>query len=163
MKPSFSFLGIPVTLRPTALGAGILSALIVALITRERRTALSAAAAVLWYAADATHVAGHIVSSQAVGAPMNGVDFGLYPMSVYFDHNVSPQQHIGRACGGVTASLIATLILIALLRKTTDPFVRKVLLIAFLQHGALFSLSLLPIRMVDGGVIYANLAELWRK
>lgn len=160
MRLHLSVLGVPVRVRPTALVAGALSALAVAAGARERRVALSAAAGVLWYIADYVHVAGHIVSSQAVGAPMDAVDFGLYPKSVYLDDNVSPQQHIGRACGGVAASLIATLALAALTRGVTSPLARRLLAIATAQHGLLAALSLLPTRRVDGGVIYANLFTL---
>ena len=162
MNRQLSLLGVPVTLRPTALVAGMLSALAVALITRERRVVLSAAAGVLWYTADYVHVVGHIVSSQAVRAPMDAVDFGVYPKSVYFNHEVSPQQHIGRAGGGVVASLIATLVLAALARAVTNPLARQLLMIAVAQHGLLCALSLLPVRLVDGGVIYANLRKLGR-
>jgi len=81
---------------------------------------------------------------------------------VYFDHEVSPQQHIGRAGGGVVASLIATLVLAALARAVTNPLARQLLMIAAAQHGLLFALSMLPVRLVDGGVIYANLLKLRR-
>lgn len=160
MRIHGSLLGLPIIIRPTALGAGILSALVVALVTRERRIALSIAAGGLWYTADAIHVVGHIVSSQAVGAPLDAVDFGLYPKSVYFDHDVSPQQHIGRAAGGVVASLIATLVLATLTRRVTHPTAKPLLMIATVQHSLLLILSLLPVRLVDGGVIYANLWKL---
>jgi membrane-associated PAP2 superfamily phosphatase len=162
MNPRVSLLGVPVTLRPAALAAGALSALTVALVTREQRAIQSAAAGTLWYTADFVHVVGHIVSSRAVGAPMDAVDFGLYPRSVYFDDDVSPGQHIGRAAGGVTASLIAALVLAALARRATNPMARRLLTIATAQHGLLFALSMLPVRLVDGGVIYANLPKLWR-
>jgi membrane-associated PAP2 superfamily phosphatase len=162
MNPHFSLLGVPVTVRPTALVAGTLSALAVALVTRERRVALGTAAGVLWYTADCTHVVGHIVSSQAAGAPMDAVDFGIYPKSVYVDHGVSPQQHIGRAAGGLLASLMAALVLAALARYGANPLARQLLRIAAAQHGLLFAVSLLPVRLVDGGVIYANAAKLRR-
>jgi hypothetical protein len=162
MRPHLVLLGVPVTLRPTALVAGLLSALGVAAVTRERRAALSAAAGVLWYSADCAHVVGHIVSSQAVGAPLDAVDFGLYPKSVYLDHDVSPRQHIGRACGGVGASLIAALALAALARIVTTAPARQLLTIAAAQHGLLCVVSLLPVPQVDGGVIYANLPKLRR-
>ncbi|NJN16646.1 MAG: hypothetical protein HC822_10415 [Oscillochloris sp.] len=160
MRPAFSLLGVPVTLRPTALGAGLLSTLVVALVTRERRVMLSSAAGLLWYSADCAHVAGHIVSSQMAGAPMDAVDFGLYPMSVYRNHDVSPQQHIGRAAGGVVVSLIAALVLAMLARAVTTAPARQLLTISAAQHGLLFVLSMLPVPMVDGGVIYANLPKL---
>jgi membrane-associated PAP2 superfamily phosphatase len=162
MRPHLLLLGVPVTIRPTALVAGILSALGVALVTRERRAALSAAAGVLWYSADCAHVVGHIISSRAAGAPMDGVDFGLYPKSVYLDHDVSPRQHIGRASGGLVASLVAALALAALARLITTPPLRQLLTISAAQHGLLFVVSMLPVRLVDGGVIYANLPKLGR-
>jgi hypothetical protein len=93
---------------------------------------------------------------------MDAVDFGIYPKSVYANHNVSPQQHIGRACGGVLASFIATLVLAALARGVTHPLAKRLLLIAAAQHGLLFAVSMLPLQLVDGGVIYANLLKLRR-
>jgi membrane-associated PAP2 superfamily phosphatase len=136
--------------------------LAIALVARERRAGLSAAAWLLWYTADCAHIVGHIVSSQAVGAPMDAVDFGIYPKSVYLDDDVSPRQHIGRAAGGVAASLIAALALAALARIATPPLAKQVLTIAAFQHGLLCGLSMLPLPMVDGGVIYANLPKLGR-
>lgn len=162
MSPSFSLLGVPVTVRPTALVAGALSALAFGLLAPERRAATGAAAGVLWYTADCAHVVGHILSSQAVGAPMDGVDFGLYPKSVYLDDAVTPQQHIGRAAGGVTASLGAALTLAALARLVATPPARRLLTISATQHALLFVLSMLPLPIVDGGVIYANLLKLAR-
>lgn len=162
MRPHLTLLGVPVTLRPTALVAGVLSTLAVAFVTRGRRVGLSAAAGALWYTADCVHVAGHIVSSRAAGAPMDAVDFGIFPKSVYSDHDVSPQQHIGRASGGVLASLIATLVLTALARTVTNPPARRLLTICAAQHGLLLGLSLLPLQIVDGGVIYTNLPKLRR-
>lgn len=159
-NPHLSLLGVPVTLRPTALAAGALSALLVALVTGDRRAALAAGA--IWYTADCAHVIGHIISSRAVGAPLDAVDFGIYPKSVYQNNAVSPQQHIGRASGGVIASLIAALLLAALSRATVNGAARRLLTIAAGQHGALFALSMLPLEMVDGGVIYANLLKLRR-
>jgi Zn-dependent protease len=76
---------------------------------------------------------------------------------------VSPQQHIGRACGGVAASLIAALLLTALARTVTASPARQLLTIAAAQHALLFALSMLPLPMVDGGVIYANLLKLSRR
>ncbi|NJM08605.1 hypothetical protein HC891_24090 [Candidatus Gracilibacteria bacterium] len=155
-----SLLGVPITIRPTAFGAGVLSSLVVALLTREHRVLLSTAAGMLWYSADAAHVVGHIVSSQLVDAPMDGVDFGIYPMSVYLDHEVSPMQHIGRAAGGLTASLSATLVLAMLARMVPSAPAKQILTIAAAQNGLISLVSLLPIPMVDGGVIYANMRKL---
>lgn len=160
MRPSFSLLGVPVTLRPTAVVTGLTSALVVAALARERRALLALSGGALWYAADCVHVVGHILSSRAVGAPMDGVDVGLYPMSRYDDHDVTPQQHIGRAVGGVAASLLGAIVLAALARAAGQGRARELLTLAAAQHGLLFALSMLPTRLVDGGVIYANLAKL---
>jgi membrane-associated PAP2 superfamily phosphatase len=162
MPAQIPFLGVPVTIRPTALASGVLSALVVARVVRANRVALGAAAGLLWYAADSAHVAGHIVSSQAAGAPLDAVDFGLYPKSVYYDNDVSPGQHIGRASGGLLASLLAALVLALLARTVRPGLPRRLLTIAAAQHGLLFALSMLPLRMVDGGVIYHNLKQLGR-
>jgi hypothetical protein len=163
MSLTFLLLGVPVTLRPAALVSPILSGLVVAAATRGNRAAMGAASGVLWYTADCAHVVGHIVSSEAAGAPMDAVDFGLYPMSVYREHNVTPEQHIGRASGGVAASLLAALVLMALARAVAHPTARRLLTISAAQHGLLFVLSMLPVPMVDGGVIYTNLAKLRRR
>ena len=160
MGPAFSLLGVPVTLRPTAVVTGITSALVVAAIARERRALLALSAGALWYAADCFHVVGHILSSRAVGAPMDAIDVGLYPKSVYVDHNVTPQQHIGRSVGGVAASLLGAVALTALARAAGEGRAKELLTIAAAQHGLLFALSMLPTPLVDGGVIYANLAKL---
>ncbi len=162
MSLHFSLLGVPVTVRPTALGTGLLSSLIVALVTRKRRSALSVAAGVLWYSVDCVHVVGHIVSSRMADAPMDGIDFGLYPKSVYLNHDVSPQQHLGRAAGGPITSLIAALILGALARTVRTAPTRQLLTLNAAQHGILLVLSMLPLPMVDGGVIYTNLRKLRR-
>lgn len=160
MGPAFSLLGVPVTLRPTAVVTGITSALVVAAIARERRALLALSGGALWYAADCFHVMGHILSSRAVGAPMDAIDVGLYPKSVYVDHNVTPQQHIGRSVGGVAASLLGAVALTALARAAGEGRAKELLTIAAAQHGLLFALSMLPTPLVDGGVIYANLAKL---
>jgi hypothetical protein len=160
MPLSFSLLGVPVTLRPTAVVTGITAALVVAALVREQRALAAVSAGALWYVADCVHVAGHILSSRAVGAPMDAIDVGLYPMSVYADHDVTPQQHIGRASGGVAASLLGAIALAALARAVGKGRARQLLTIAAAQHGLLFALSMLPTRLVDGGVIYANLAKL---
>ncbi|MFV9506115.1 MAG: hypothetical protein AB4911_16310 [Oscillochloridaceae bacterium umkhey_bin13] len=160
MAPHITLFGVPVTLRPTALGAGLTSALVVALLRREQRIAWGFAAGMLWYTADAIHVSGHILSSRLVGAPMDAVDFGWYPMSVYADHDVTPQQHLGRASGSVSASLLAAIILFLLARCSTPPAIRYLLTIAAMQHGFLFGASMLPLPQVDGGVISTNLRHI---
>lgn len=140
--------------------SGALSALVTAGVAHNNRTFLSAGAGVLWYLADCTHVAGHIISSHAVGAPMDAVDFGVYPKSVYHNNAVSPQQHIGRASGGLAASLIATLLFAVGARLIHQGVWRKLLTIAAIQNAVIFAGGMLPIPIVDGGVILANIRKL---
>ncbi|MBC8162858.1 MAG: hypothetical protein H7Z42_16745 [Roseiflexaceae bacterium] len=155
-----SLLGVPIHLRPAALVSGVLSAVVVARLTQDHRTVLSIGAGLLWYTADCTHVVGHIFSSQAVGAPLDAVDFGLYPKSVYYENDVAPQQHIGRASGGVIASFTAALFCAFLATLVRHELIRKLITIAAVQHAILFVLSTLPIPIVDGGVILANIRKL---
>jgi Zn-dependent protease len=51
------------------------------------------------------HSIGHVLSARAVGAPMQTVllHWG-FQINEYLDHQVTPQQHIGRASGGPLAS-----------------------------------------------------------
>jgi predicted alpha/beta hydrolase len=160
MHVSLSFLGLPVTLWPTALVSGTLSSLIVATFWRADRAALAAGAGALWYVADGAHVLGHVLSSQWSGAPLDAVDFGVYPQRVYRNNEVSPRQHIGRAVGGVAASLMLALALLALSCIFGPGWVRQLLTIAAAQNGLLFAISMLPLPIVDGGVMYTNLAHL---
>jgi hypothetical protein len=78
MPAPITLLGVPVTFRPTALGAGIASALVVAVLRRNQRAAWGLAAGMLWYTADATHVSGHILSSRLVGASMDTAVLRLF-------------------------------------------------------------------------------------
>lgn len=160
MRKQLFLLGTPVELHPTALMSGTLSALVTAAVARDRRWLLSVSAALLWYVADCTHVVGHIVSSQAVAAPMDGVDFGIYPKSVYRNNEVSPQQHIGRSIGGPIASFAATLLFALLARSVPHGLGKKLFTITAIQHGALVVLALVPVPIVDGGVILANMRKL---
>jgi hypothetical protein len=158
MEGSMTFLGVPVRLRPIAAVAGLLNLVLIGLITRDAKLALAAAG--LWYTADAAHVAGHIASSHLAGAPLDAVDFGLYPMSVYHDHDVTPQQHIGRASGGVGTSLVLAILLALVVRLLGEGQGHRLARVAAAQHAFLAAASLLPIRMVDGGIIYTNLLKI---
>lgn len=160
MAKSVSLLGVPVTLRPSALASGTLSALVAAVVARDNRALLSVGAGLLWYVADCTHVVGHIASSQAVDAPLDAIDFGLYPRNVYHNNDVTPQQHIGRSIGGLGGSLVAASVFTLLARSMNRGLGKQLLTIAAIQNTLLFVLSLLPIPIVDGGVIYANLRKL---
>ncbi len=153
-------LGVPVTLRPIALLCGVPSTLITALVARDNRVLLAAGAGALWYVADTTHTIGHIISSRAVDAPIDAVDFGIYPKTVYYNNDVSPQQHIGRASGGLIASLLTALVFALVAWLLPQGVARKLLTIAAIQNAIVLVGGMLPIPMVDGGVIFANVRKL---
>lgn len=160
MTKALSLLGVPITLHPTTLISGVVSAIITAAVVRNDRVQSTVGAGLLWYVADCTHVVGHIVSSQAVNAPLDAIDFGLYPKNVYHNNAISPQQHIGRSIGGVGASFLAALLLILAARLINHGLIKKLLTIAAIQNAFLFIISMLPVPMVDGGVMYANVRKL---
>ena len=153
--------GVPIKFRSTALVSGTLATLVTAGAVRNQRWLMAISAGLLWYTADCTHVLGHIASSQMVGAPLDAIDFGLYPKNVYRNNAVSPQQHIGRASGGILASFAAALVLFLFARLMRQGWARKLLTIATIQNTLIFSVSLLPIPMVDGGVILINMRKLY--
>jgi len=165
-NPHFLLLGVPVRLRPIAVVPGVLiGALIYALVrafSDDKRTslALGLASALTWYEADLIHVGGHILSSRMAGAPMDYVRWGIFAINGYANHDVSPQQHIGRSIGGPIASGIAALGYWLAWRALGDTLPGKLALIAFLQNGLTALGSLFPLPMIDGGVILANLRKL---
>lgn len=155
-----SLLHVPVIIRPTALISGTLAALVTAAVTRNNRAVLSVSAGVLWYAADCTHVVGHIISSQAVAAPIDAVEFGIYPKNIYHNNTVSPQQHIGRSIGGLIASFGSAMLFVLLARLLPHRLGKKLFIIAAIENALVFSAAMLPIPIVDGGVILTNLRKM---
>src|SRR5690349_3099636 len=109
----FALLGVPVRVRPIAalpgLLVGALTYALARLLAREEPTSplLGLAGALSWYEVDLIHVAGHIISSQLAGAPMDYVSWGILAANGYHDHDVTPRQHIGRSLGGPIASALA--------------------------------------------------------
>ena len=76
------------------------------------------------------------------------------PRTVYYNNEVSPQAHLGRAIGGPIASGLAFLLTLALWpfvsgRSALGEFLRLLSLI----NGLLGAGSLLPLPFIDGGVL----------
>ena len=103
-KPHFHILGVPTRLRPIAALPGLLMATLIYTLARRLAREYAGAAAgsdgrATWYEADLIHVTGHIASSQLVDAPMDYVRWGFFATNGYTQHDVTPQQHIGRSLG----------------------------------------------------------------
>lgn len=90
---------------------------------------------------------------------MDNIDFALYPKNVYFNHDVSPQQHIGRASGGFIASLSATLICGAVARLVRGRAIARFVWLVAIQQALFVVGSVIPLPMFDGGVILAHMRK----
>jgi hypothetical protein len=165
-KPHFTLLGVPVRLKPIAALPGVLvGALTYALVRRYASQdapalLLGLASALCWYGTDVVHVAGHITSARLAGAPMDYVSWRIFAINGYYDHDVTPRQHIGRAIGGPIASGLAALLCWLLWRVLGRSLLGRLALIGFIQNAFIALGSLMPIPIIDGGVIYANLRKL---
>jgi hypothetical protein len=156
-------LGVPVRFHAAAALSGPLIAALVYLLSRRKvpnAPALAVAGALSWYEADLIHVAGHIVSSQMVDAPMDYVRWGFLAANGYRVHDVTPRQHIGRSLGGPIASGIAAIVYWLAWQALGSTLLGRAMLVASLQNGLVALGSLAPLPIVDGGVIYANLRSM---
>ena len=162
--PHFHILGVPTRLRPiAALPGPLIGVLTYALARRLARESpaplLALAGALAWYEADLIHVAGHIVSSRIVDAPMEYVRWGIFATNGYSKHDVSPRQHIGRSLGGPIASAMAAIVYWLTWRTLGRTLLGQIALIACIQNTVIALGSLAPLPIIDGGVIYANLRK----
>jgi hypothetical protein len=163
-KPHFHILGVPVRLRPIAALPGLLiGALTYALARRLARESpaplLALWGALAWYEADFIHVAGHITSARLAGAPMDYVHWGIFAINGYTQHDVTPQQHIGRALGGPIASGLAAIVYWLTWRALGRTLLGQMTLIGFVENALTAIGSLAPLPIIDGGVIYANIRK----
>jgi hypothetical protein len=163
-NPHFYILSIPVRLRPiAALPGPLVGALTYGLARRLARESpaplLALWGALAWYEADLIHVAGHITSSQLAGAPMDYVNWGIFAINGYKQHDVAPRQHIGRALGGPIASALAALVYWLAWRALGRTLLGQIALIGCVENALTAIGSLAPLTLVDGGVIYANLRK----
>jgi hypothetical protein len=165
-RSHFALLGVPVRLRPAAALSGVLAGMLAYVLARllargERPSpALGLLGTLTWYDTELAHVIGHIISARMAGAPMSYIRWGFMAMTGYTDHDVTPQQHIGRSLGGPIASGVAALVWWLAHRMLGDTLLGRAAQIAAIQNGLIALGSLLPIPIIDGGVILENLRKL---
>lgn len=120
-----------------------------------RRLLVGGLATPLAMSADAGHVLAHTVSARLAGAPMDAILLGAdMPRTLYRNNQVPPRVHILRSLGGPLANFLG--LFVALLwRQSARPrsTSRELAETTAVGHGALAFGSLLPIPIVDGGVI----------
>jgi hypothetical protein len=112
-------------------------------------------AMILLMIADLGHAISHIFSARRAGAPMDEilVSSGM-PRTIYADNDVPPRVHILRSLGGPIFSVIGLLLsLIVLALASAIPLVRELAAWSVLGHGFILIGSLMPLPIVDGGVI----------
>lgn len=110
----------------------------------------------MWYGmlqvSDTAHNIGHVFSARAVNAPMNVVSsfFGLQ-VTVYYENDVKPAQHLGRAAGGpaISALLAAEAHVIYRIAKHV-PVVRTVVRTWRAANLIVLGAALIPSPSFDG-------------
>lgn len=116
---TFKLLGVPVQLRMDDLPAQVGVFWVVMQLVRQGKPNWSPvlrwpAALVsygLWQAADTLHSVGHILSAKRTDAPVDAVvQTRGFQVIRYIKHDVTPQQHVGRAIGGplMSGALVAS-------------------------------------------------------
>jgi hypothetical protein len=105
--------------------------------------------------ADIGHAMAHTISAKMVGAPMDEILLALsMPRTLYQNNEVPPRTHIGRSLGGPIFSLISFLLSYFWRRFSPAGSVRRDLAdLSLFGHGFILLSSIIPLPMVDGGVI----------
>lgn len=154
--------GLRVDLRPSLILPALVLFIVSLIVARKNPhpVRLALASTLLYFEAEANHIAGHLVSSALVGAPMDQVTLGLRGYTLYDNNDVLPYQHIGRAVGGPLGSALAMLFWWAIWRLRRNKAGGDIASLG-LAYNLLFTLvSWLPLPSVDGHVILKNISKL---
>ena len=159
----FTVLNTPVKVKPAVLGNllalwGVLSWM----AGRRRpkrswpaRLLVGALSTITLAVADIGHAMSHIVSARYAGAPMDEILVSPeMPRTIYHDNDVPPQAHRMRALGGPIYSamgLLSSLVVRALAPR--DSLAHELAGWSCIGHGFIFTGSLAPLPIVDGGSI----------
>ncbi len=107
------------------------------------------------FLADVGHALAHTESAKRAGAPMDQVLLSLdMPRTLYNNNDVAPAIHRQRSLGGPiysAASFLGSLLWRAL--SAPDSLSRELADVACLSHGFILTGALIPLPIVDGGVI----------
>lgn len=107
------------------------------------------------FLADIGHALAHTESAKRAGAPMDQILLSLdMPRTLYNNNDMAPAIHRQRSLGGPVYS--AANLLISLLWRALsapDSLSRELADVACLSHGFIFVGALMPLAVVDGGVI----------
>lgn len=105
--------------------------------------------------ADFGHALAHIVSARAAGAPMDEVYISMgMPRTLYYNNDVSPDAHRIRAIGGPIFSALCLLASAAVADAAPEgSLTREMAGWSALGHGMILAGSLVPLPIVDGGVL----------
>ncbi len=107
------------------------------------------------FLADVGHALAHTESAKRAGAPMDQVLLSLdMPRTLYNNNDVAPAIHRQRSLGGPiysAASFLGSLLWRAL--SAPDSLSRELADVACLSHGFILTGALMPLPIVDGGVI----------
>ncbi len=120
---------------------------------RMARLPLAGLGALLLGGANLIHSLGHIISARAAQAPVDGLLINAVQWTtVYRDHSIPPEAHIGRAIGGPLASLAALVAARAIRPLMPAGPLGRDLLDIFLAGNALIGgAAMLPLTSSDGG------------
>jgi hypothetical protein len=118
-----------------------------------RGALLGAATTLVLLPADFAHPFAHSVSARLAGAPMDEIRIGLgMPRTLYRENAVSPDAHRLRALGGPIFNALSLLLSLAIYRGARrGSLARELAAWSALGHGAILSMSLVPVPAVDGG------------
>lgn len=104
---------------------------------------------------DFGHALAHIFSARYAGAPMDEIRITAnMPRTLYWNNDVSPDQHRLRAMGGPIFSALGFLLSLAIYRRVPrNSIARELSGWSTLGHGLLFLMCLVPLPVVDGGTL----------
>lgn len=105
--------------------------------------------------ADFGHAFAHIFSARYAGTPMDEILLSAgMPRTLYWNNEVSPDEHRMRAMGGPVFNVVGLLlsgVIYAVARG--NPLVRELAAWSAVGHGWILLAALLPLPMVDGGTL----------
>ena len=105
--------------------------------------------------ADLGHALAHTVSAKLAGAPMDEIHLAAdMPRTIYFNNDVTPDQHRLRALGGpIFRALSLGISLVWRSCAPPETAARELAEISAVSQALIFCGSLLPMAIVDGGTL----------